>query len=242
MIFEAVKIDNKLEVATEKAAIDALKIDDKNTVDVFKSALSTEQITLNDGTKDTFSNIAKVFTTYNVTWNETDKKLICDEKDKDGNTTPARLTTLITDTDENDLAYLIYKISSVLGVETTGLLEKNLNKQTIAQLTSLKTKIEAENLNEEVENVGKLESKDIAFTLYSGVTADQVVAAVETLKTANLTLANTIIPLLKSGDVQGVQEALNMTANDMFLYKQADGKFGARTLANLKAGKVVEYT
>ncbi|MEI8008554.1 MAG: hypothetical protein WCI00_03940 [bacterium] len=43
MVFEALKIDNTLEAA-EKTAIDNLKIDDKNTAEVFKTALKNEKI------------------------------------------------------------------------------------------------------------------------------------------------------------------------------------------------------
>ncbi|MEI8008556.1 MAG: hypothetical protein WCI00_03950 [bacterium] len=71
------------------------------------------------------------------------------------------------------------------------------------------------------------------------MTPDQVVAAGEKLKIADPTLAQKIIPLLTSGDVKGVQEALGMSNDATELYKKADGKFGKRTLTNLEAGKII---
>ena len=58
MTFEAVNIDKTLEINTEKAAIDALKIDDKNTVDLLKNALKTEKI---KGTDKTFLEMATAY-------------------------------------------------------------------------------------------------------------------------------------------------------------------------------------
>ena len=57
--FEKIIINNDLEKVTEKAAIDALTIDDKNTAEMLKTALSTEKLILSDGTQDTFLNMAK---------------------------------------------------------------------------------------------------------------------------------------------------------------------------------------
>lgn len=238
MVFEALKIDNTLEAA-EKTAIDNLKIDGTNTAEIFKTALKNEKIAWVD---QKFVDIATAFSTYNVEFSVTEGTTAVKSEPiaKCNETAPQRLKTLIADKDSNDLVYFMYKISVLLKVgEEKDLEKETFGLKTIQQLKNLKTEIEKP-ATTEVGDTTKLEAKDITFTLYSWVTPDQVVTAGEKLKIADPTLAKKIIPLLKSGDIKGVQEALSMTNDATELYKKADGKFGKRTLTNLEAGKIIE--
>jgi len=131
---------------------------------------------------------------------------------------------MITDKDDNDFAYFLYKVSEFLNVSVVADLEtKKIGKATKDQLTGLKTEIEKapapiippeDNKNKSVDdkkNTPKdnedkltpetLKPEEITFKLYSGVTQGEVLIAVEKLRKANPALANTIIPLLKSGDI-----------------------------------------
>jgi len=131
---------------------------------------------------------------------------------------------MIADKDNNDFAYFLYKVSEFLNVAAvTGLETRKISKVTRDQLTGLKTEIEkvippiitpGDNENKSVDdkkNTPKdnedkltpetLKPEEITFKLYSGVTQGEVLIAVEKLRKANPALANTIIPLLKSGDI-----------------------------------------
>ena len=112
MVFEALKIDNTLEAA-EKTAIDNLKIDDKNTADVFKTALKNEKIAWVD---QSFLDIATAFSKYKVEFSVNKGTTTSETIAKCDDTAPQRLKNLIADKDSNDFVYLTYKVSVLLKV------------------------------------------------------------------------------------------------------------------------------
>gem|GEM_PF-6250501 len=177
--------------------------------------------------------MANAFSTYDVKWDEEKNQLVSKED------APKWLTGIITDKDENDFAYLIYKLSEILHVQQAGV-ENNkiISVDTIVQLASLKEAVLKTELTTAPSQTP--ESIDITFPLY-GVTKAQIDAAVVTLQKNNSDLAKTITPLLKEGNVVAIQKALGMKTTDRTsLADYADGKFGTYTLKNLQAGTVVE--
>lgn len=141
--FEKLTINNEL-TPQETSAIDTLK--DVKTEDL-KSALKTEKLA---GTDQNFLDMAAAFSTYNVKYKEwktssddfgntttSEGWLVCDEN------SPTRLKDMIADKDDNDFAYLLYKVSETLKVEKVKNLEtKKIGKETKDQLRTLKTEIE----------------------------------------------------------------------------------------------------
>ncbi len=267
--FEQLTINNEL-TPEETAAIDALDpATDVLKISSLKTALASEVI---KGTNENFLSMADEFVKYVSYTKETNNGievipagLTCDEK------APNRLKILIKKPEENDFAYFLYKVSGFLNVTPVANLEaKKIGEKTKTQLEALKkvipppdktanaptatptanaptaiTTVNAPTANPTVNVVPTttetLKSEEIKITLYK-VTPDQVVKAIDTLKKSNPTLANTIIPLLKSGTAKEVQEKLGMTDDAKFLYKKADGIFGPMSLKNLEAGTVVKYT
>gem|GEM_PF-3963242 len=267
--FEQLTINNEL-TADEAKAIDALDpATDVLKISSLKTALASEVI---KGTNENFLAMADEFVKYVSYTKETNNGievipagLTCDEK------APNRLKILIKKPEENDFAYFLYKVSIFLSVPVANLEAKKIGEKTRTQLEALKkvipppdktanaptvtttanaptatTTVNAPTATTTVNVVPTaietLKSEEIKITLYK-VTPDQVVKAIDTLKKSNPTLANTIIPLLRSGDTKGVQKALNMQEGAALpLYKQADGIFGKMSLKNLEAGTVVKYT
>lgn len=200
---EKITIDQELNDA-EKTAIDALDIDD-NTLML---ALKEEKIA---GPNKTLAEITTDFTNYNVKYQEgatttddygntivSEGKFVCDDA------APSRLKNMIADKDQNDFAYFIYKISEFLTVGVEGLDPNKLNKNTNEQLVKLMTKVETAKImtpttgeiitetktgtstekktETPVMTTETLTDADITFDTYSGVTATEIVAAVEKLK------------------------------------------------------------
>lgn len=222
----------KLEINQELTQDEIKAINDLKETDELQTALTTEKIQL-QWIELTFLEMANAFSTYDVKWDEEKNQLVSKED------APKWLTGIITDKDENDFAYLIYKLSEILHVQQAGV-ENNkiISVDTIVQLASLKEAV----LKTEVTTAPSQtpESIDITFPLY-GVTKATIDAAVLTLQKNNPELAQKIIPLLKTNDVIEIQKTLGMkTENRTSLADYADGKFGTYTLQNLQAGKVVE--
>lgn len=200
---EKITIDQELNDA-EKTAIDALDIDD-NTLML---ALKEEKIA---GPNKTLAEITTDFANYNVKYEEgttttddygntiaSEGKFVCDD------VAPSRLKNMIADKDQNDFAYFIYKISEFLTVGVEGLDPNKLNKNTNEQLVKLMTKVETAKImtpttgeiitetktgtstekktETPVMTTETLTDADITFDTYSGVTATEIVAAVEKLK------------------------------------------------------------
>ena len=241
-MFNEIKIDTEItwDLTTwERKAIEGLKTQDKEAL---KTALKTEEISVinsadNTPTKMKLSDMISDID--NFAERTADNKLQM-KTTADQTKVPIWLDKLTKDTDSNDFVYFINVCALYLAWSKETALEV-IGATTKSNLASLKAEIE-KTTTEETTTTETLEAKDIKFTLYSWVTPDQVVAAGEKLKIAAPTLAKKIIPLLKSADIKGVQEALSMTSDVTTpLYKKADGLFGIRTLANLEAGKIVEY-
>jgi len=222
----------KLEINQELTQDEIKAINDLKETDELQTALTTEKIQL-QWIELTFLEMANAFSTYDVKWDEEKNQLVSKED------APKWLTGIITDKDENDFAYLIYKLSEILHVQQAGV-ENNkiISVDTIVQLASLKEAVLKTELTTAPSQTP--ESIDITFPLY-GVTKAQIDAAVVTLQKNNSDLAKTITPLLKEGNVVAIQKALGMKTTDRTsLADYADGKFGTYTLKNLQAGTVVE--
>lgn len=201
--FEKIVINQEL-TDDEKIAINALDVDD-NTLML---ALKDEKIA---GPNKTLAEITTDFTNYNVKYQEgttttddygntiaSEGKFVCDDA------APSRLKHMIADKDQNDFAYFIYKISEFLTVGVEGLDPNKLNKNTNEQLVKLMTKVETAKImtpttgeiitetktgtstekktETPVMTTETLTDADITFDTYSGVTATEIVAAVEKLK------------------------------------------------------------
>ena len=241
-MFNEIKIDTEItwDLTTwERKAIEGLKTQDKEAL---KTALKTEEISVINSTDNTPTKMKlsdMISDIDNFAERTADNKLQM-KTTADQTKVPIWLDKLTKDTDSIDFVYFINVCALYLAWSKETALEV-IGATTKSNLASLKAEIE-KTTTEEITTTETLEAKDIKFTLYSWVTPDQVVAAGEKLKIADPTLAKKIIPLLKSADIKGVQEALSMTSDVTTpLYKKADGLFGIRTLANLEAGKIVEY-
>ncbi|MCX6823380.1 MAG: hypothetical protein NTX91_05345 [candidate division SR1 bacterium] len=230
--FEALKIDNTL-TKEETDAIDGLKT--LKPEDLTK-ALKDETIKI-AGQDKKLAEIAAIFSDCITV--DKDNKFVLTEEDKKIH---PRLDDMIKN--GKDLAYFVYVVANAL--KTAGaekLSQTEVNAETRTQLKSLKDLIEkSDKPTPTPEVTAELKESDITFTLYSKLQPADVVSAFTDLQKANPELAKTIMPLLKSGDVIGVQKALGMEENATALYKNADGKFGKNTLRNLKEGKVVVPT
>lgn len=261
LLFKDITIDKNL-TPEEQEIINALWSID---ISDLKKSLQEEKISWID---QTFFDAATAFSTYKVQYKEWEKTeddwgnevvteswLVCDE------TAPQRLKDMLTDKDQNDFAYFIYKTSEFLSIGTENIESEKLNAATVTHLTQLKTEIlkqevvdsqknkeqvgESEEDIEETPEAVKVENitiDDIAITQFdNGVSKQDILSAIQTLGENYPTLANEIIPLLKTGNVKEIQVKLGMEEGDTVpLYKKADGRFGKRTLENLRAGKVVE--
>lgn len=268
LLFKDITIDKNL-TPEEQEIINALESID---ISDLKKSLQEEKISWIDQTFFDAATAFTTYNVQYKEWEKstddwgneivTESWLVCDE------TAPQRLKDMFTDKDQNDFAYFIYKTSEFLSVGTENIEQYTLNKNTQTQLVNLQTEIEKQKLNEEVvvneeennesdsnenqeeeeenteEQIETITADEIAINnLKNGVSKSDIVSAVEELATTNPTLANEIIPLLKTGSVKEIQIKLGMEeGNSVPLYKKADGLFGKRTLENLAVGKVVEIT
>lgn len=226
--FEQLTIDSELS-EYERGAIDALQ---QNCEKDIKSAIQTETI------KWVNLNFLQMATAFSGKTEVKDGKLVA----KDG--ADEWIKKMIESPDNNDFAYLIYKLSEILQVQNAWVETDKLWVNTTVQLT----KLQAEILKTEVTTTTpspaatkeSLESTDIPFTMY-GVTKEQIKDALSALQGKSPELVKKITPLLKEGNVLEIQKALGMkTTGRTSLADYADGKFGWQTLQNLKAWKVVE--
>lgn len=165
--FEKLEINKEL-TAAEKLAIENLKDIDVKTL---KAALNTESI---KGTDKTFLEMATAYINHviytpggvNGATGETEPGTFSFSAGADD-----RLKNFVSIDDNNDFAYLLYEISTVLKVDiTTGLTSLKLGVETNTQLTALKKEIEKPAVVEvptgaTLEKVGKYTVSTADFTL-----------------------------------------------------------------------------
>lgn len=227
--FEKIEINNAL-TGDEAIAITALE---NTKAEDLTKALKDEKIRTSWWDK-TITELADIFIECITV--SADGKLTISEEDKQ---TEPRLEEMVQKWE--DLAFFLYTVAKCLDIAwSEKLAEKTINAETLTQLKSLKdlvNKTDAPVVDPEVN--AEITAEEITFKLYSWVQPSDVIAAVNDLQKINPELAKTIIPLLKSGDVLGVQKALGMEEWNVPLYRKADEKFGRNTLENLRNGKVV---
>ncbi len=224
----------------EITAIDNLKTLDETGKKDFMASLKSGTINV-DGTEMKMDDIITKFND-NIERDALNGKYVA----KAEKTLDARLTALITDTDKNDLVYMV---STINFIENESIVTSKVSDSLKTHMNTLKATLvwSSESGLDLSVDTSSITATDITFNMYSGITAGDIVAAVEKLKAllwkepleSGKTIDD-IIKMIKEGKILDLQQALGMSVDGKNVSEKADGLFGMRTLKNLEAGKVVK--
>jgi len=234
MPIEWIKIDNNLEKETwKKETIDKIKTLDESAIidflnneplDVVVSWTGKDEVV----EKKTMKDIMQAFQKYTIDW-------VSVSYTPDA---PEWIKKVIDTPEHDDLLYLIQTIKSALSMwvpwaanEAGETVIPPLDMQTIKDLRLLQWEIQ----DVTIEDINKLTLSDKQWVSPQGV-----LKALTSLNKINPSLWKKISLLIKKWDILWIQLALGMVVGSPNINKNADGVFGASTLNNLWAWKVVK--